>query len=194
MSIELVMPPNHLILCCPLLLLPSVFPSITFFSSESALCIRWSKYQSFSFSISPSNEYSGLRSFRIDMFDLLAVQGTLRSLLQHHSSKIPIIWCSTFFVVHLSHPYTITEEGRLIIPFLPRSKHLLISWLWNYVWTSSYYLFIYISCLCEYHSTLINVALQLVLRSKHLNPTLILVFKIVLAILYPLKIYVNLES
>ena len=162
MSIVLVMPYNHLILCCPFLL-PSNFPSIRFFSSKLALWMRWPKYWSFSFSISPSNEYSGLRSFRIDWFDLLAVQGALRSLLQHHSSKTSIIWCSTFFVVHLSQ-YMIIGEGRSIIPFLPRSKHLLISWLWTYIWTSSYYLFISISCLCEYHTTLINVALYLVLR------------------------------
>ena len=99
-----------------------------------------------------------LISFRIDWCDLLAVQGTLRSLLQHHNSKTSIIWCSTFFVVHLSQ-YMITGEVRLIIPFLPRSKHLLISWLWTYIWTFRYYLFICISCLCEYHTTLINVAL-----------------------------------
>ena len=99
MSIESVMPSNHLILCCPLLLLPSIFPSIRFFSNESALCITWPKYWSFSLSISPSNEYSGLISFRIDWFDLLAVQGTLKSPLQHHSSKGPILWCSAFFMV-----------------------------------------------------------------------------------------------
>ena len=104
-SIESVMPSNHLILCCPLLLLPSVFPSIRVFSSESALHIRWPKYWSFSFSISPSNEYSGLISFRIDSFDLLAVQGTLKSLLQHHSSKASILWCSASIMVQLSHPY-----------------------------------------------------------------------------------------
>ena len=104
MSIELVMPSNHLILCGPLLLLPSIFPSIRVFSSESALCIRWPKYWSFSFNISPSNEYSGLISFRMDWLDLLAVQGTLKSLLQHHSSKASIIWCSAFFTVQLLHP------------------------------------------------------------------------------------------
>ena len=99
------MPSNHLILCRPLLLLPSVFSSIRVFSNESALHIRWPKYWSFSFSNSPSNEYSGLISFRIDRFDLLALQGTLKSLLQHHSSKASILWCSAFFMVQLSHPY-----------------------------------------------------------------------------------------
>ena len=102
MSIESVMPSNHLIFCHPLLLLPSVFPSIRVFSSELTLCIRWPKYWSFSFSISPSNEYSRFVSFRIDWFDLLAVQGTLKSLLQHHSSKASILWCSAFFIVQLS--------------------------------------------------------------------------------------------
>ena len=106
MSIESVMPSNHLILCCPLLLLPSFFPSIGVFSNESALHIRWPKYWSFSFSISPSNEYSGLISFRIDWFDLLAVQGTLRSLLQHHSSKASILRRSASFMIQLSHPNT----------------------------------------------------------------------------------------
>ena len=105
MSIESVMPSNHLILCHPLLLLPSIFPSIKVFSNKSALRIRWPKYWSFSFSISPSNEYSGLISFRIDWFDLLAVQGTLKSVLQHHSSKVPILWHSAFFTAQLSHPY-----------------------------------------------------------------------------------------
>ena len=109
MSIESVMPSNHLILCCPLLL-PSIFPSIRVFSNESALRIRLPKYWSFSFSISPSNEYSGLISFRIDYFDLLAVQGTLKSLLQHHSSKASVLRCSAFFVVQLSHPYVATEK------------------------------------------------------------------------------------
>ena len=104
-SIESVTPSNHLNLCCPLLLLPSVFPSIRLFSSESVLCIRWPKYWSFSFSISPSNEYSGLISFRMDWLDLLADQGTLKSLLQHHSSKPSILWRSVFFIVQLSHPY-----------------------------------------------------------------------------------------
>ena len=104
-SIESVMPSNHLILCCPFLLLPSIFPSIRIFSNESALHIRWPRYWSFSLSISPSNEYSGLISFRIDWLDLLAVQGTLKSLLQHHSSKASIFQCSTLFMVQLSHPY-----------------------------------------------------------------------------------------
>ena len=108
MPIELVMPSNYLILCRPLLFLPSVFPSIRVFSNESVLRIRWPKYWSFSFSISPSNEYSGLISFRIDYFDLLAVQGTLKTLLQHHSSKASILWCSAFFIVQLSHPYLTT--------------------------------------------------------------------------------------
>ena len=103
MSIESVMPFNHLIFCPPLLLLPSVFPSIRVFCSESARCISWPKYWSFSFSISPSNEYSGLISFRMDWLDLLAVQGTLKSFLQHHSSKAPVLWCSVFFMVQLSH-------------------------------------------------------------------------------------------
>ena len=144
------MPSNHLILCRPLLLLPSIFPSIRVFSNESALRIRWPKYWNFSFNISPSNKYSGLISFRMNWLDLLAVQGTLKSLLQHHSSKAPILWCSDFFIVQLSHPYMITGKtvaltrwtfvvkvvsvllnmlSRLVITFLPRSKHLLISWL-----------------------------------------------------------------
>ena len=109
MSIELVMPSNHLILCRPLLL-PSIFPRIRIFSSESVLLIRWPKYWSFSLSISPSNEYSGLISFRMDWLDLLAVQGTLKSLLQHHSSKASIPWCSAFFMVQLSHPYMTTGK------------------------------------------------------------------------------------
>ena len=110
MSIESVEPSNHLILCHPLLLLPSIFPSIRVFSNESALRIRWPKYWSFSFSISPSNEYSGLISFRMDWFDLLAVQGTLKSLLQHHSLKASILCCSAFFIVQLSHPYMTTGK------------------------------------------------------------------------------------
>ena len=110
MSIESVMPSNHLVLCHPLFLPLSVFPSIRVFSNESVLCIRWPKYQSFSFSISPSNEYSGLISFRMDWLDLLAVQGTLKSLFQHHSSKASIIWCSAFFIVQLSHPYMTTGK------------------------------------------------------------------------------------
>ena len=139
MSIELVMPSNHLILCRPLLLLPSIFPGIRVFSSESVLCIRWPKDWSFSFNISPSNEYSGLISFRIDWFDLLAVQGTLKSLLQHHSSKASVLWCSAFFMVQLSYPYWKnhsfdyidlcwqSNDSRLVVAFLPGSKRLLIS-------------------------------------------------------------------
>ena len=111
MSIESVMPSNHLILCHPLLLLPSIFPSIRVFSNESVLCIRWPKYWSFSFSISPSNEYSGQIFFRMDWLDLLAVQGTLKSLLQHHSSTASILQCSAFFIVQLSHPYMTTPMG-----------------------------------------------------------------------------------
>ena len=110
MSIELVMPSKHLILCRPLLLLPSIFPSITVFSNESALCNRWPKYWSFSFSISPSNKYSGLISFRMDWLALLAAQGTLKSLLQHHSSKASVLQCSAFFIVQLSHPYMTTGK------------------------------------------------------------------------------------
>ena len=147
-SIESVMPSNHLILCRPLLPLPSIFPTIKVFSNESALCIRWPKYWSLSFSISPSNEHPGLVSFRMDWLDLLAVQGTLKNLLQHHSSKASILWHSAFFIAQLSHPYMTTGKtmnrqtfldkvmsllfnmlSRLVIPFLPRSKHLLISWL-----------------------------------------------------------------
>ena len=112
MSIELVMPSSHLILCHPLHLPPSIFPSIRVSSNESALCIRWSKYWSFSFSISPSNEYSGLISFRIDWLDLLSLQGTLKSLLQHHNSKASILWCSAFFMVQFSHSYVTT--GKII--------------------------------------------------------------------------------
>ena len=132
------MPSNHLILCCPLLLPPSIFPSIRVFSNESVLCIRWPKYWSFSFSIGPSNEYSGLISFRMDWLDLLAVQGTLKSFLQHHSSKGSVLLSSAFFIVQLSHPYMTTGKTialtrwtlfnmlfRLIIAFFPRSKHLL---------------------------------------------------------------------
>ena len=110
MSIELVMPSNHLILCCPLLLLPSTFPSIRVFSNESALCIRWPKYWSFSFNISPSNEHPGQISFRMDWLDLLAVHGTLKSLLQHHSSKASTLWHLAFFMVQLSHPYMTTGK------------------------------------------------------------------------------------
>ena len=114
MSIKLVMPSNHLILCCPLLLLPSIFPSIRVFSNESALRIRWPKYWSFSFNISPSNEHPGLTSFRMDWLDFLTVQGTLKSLLQHHSSKASIFWCSAFFIVQLSHLFV----RRLILKYL----------------------------------------------------------------------------
>ena len=110
MSIESVMPSNHLILYCPLLLLPSIFPRIMIFSNESVLRIRWPKYCSFSISISPSNEYSGLISFRMDWLNLLAVQGTLKSLLQYHTSKASILWCSAFFIVQLSHPYMTTGK------------------------------------------------------------------------------------
>ena len=144
------MPSNHLILCRPLLLLPSIFPSIRVFSNESALHISWPKYWSFSFNISPSNEHSQLISFRMDWLDLLEVQGTLKSLLQHHSSKASILWHSTFFILQLSHPYMTTGKtialtsqtfvgkvmsllfnilSRLVTAFLPRSNHLLISWL-----------------------------------------------------------------
>ena len=150
MSIELVMPSSHLILNRPLLLLPPIPPSIGVFSNESALLIRWPKYWSFSFNISPSNEHPGLISFRMDCLDLLEVQGTLKSLLQHHSSKASIFRCSAFFTVQLSHPYMTTGKtialtrwtfvgkvmsllfnmlSRLLITFLPRSKHLLTSWL-----------------------------------------------------------------
>ena len=150
MSIESVMPSSHLILCRPLLLLPPIPPSIRVFSNESTLHMRWPKYWSFSFSIIPSKEIPGLISFRMDWLDLLAVQGTLKSLLQHHSSKASILWPSAFFTLQLSHPYMTTGKtialtrwtfvgkvmslllnmlSRLVITFLPRSKRLLISWL-----------------------------------------------------------------
>ena len=150
MFIESVRPSHHLILCCPLLLPRSIFPSIRVFSNESVLHIRWPKYWSFSFSISPSNEHPGLISFRMDWLDLLAVQGTLKSFLQHHSSETSILWHSAFFIVHLSHPYMTTGKtialtrwtfvgkvmcllfnmlSRLVITSLPRSKRLFISWL-----------------------------------------------------------------
>ena len=150
MSIEFVMPSNHFMLCRSLLFLPSIFPIIRVFSKESVLHIRWPKYWSFSFSISPSNEYSVLFFFRIDWFDLLVVQGTLKNLLQQHSSKASILQHSAFFIVQFSHPYMTTAKtialtrwtfvgkvtsllfnmlSRLVIAFLPRSKHLLISWL-----------------------------------------------------------------
>ena len=122
-SIESVMPPNHLILCHPLLLLPSIFPSIRVFSDESALCIRWPKYWSFSFIISPSNEYSWLISFRIDWLNLLTVQGTLKSLLQHHSSKASILWHSAFFMVQLSHPSMTTRKTIALTIFTIKSKY-----------------------------------------------------------------------
>ena len=148
MSIEVGRTSNYPVLCCPLLLLPSIFPSIRVFSNELALHIRWLKYWSFSFSISPSIEYSGLIFFRMDWLDLLAVQGTLKSRLQHHSSEASILWCSAFFIVQLSHSYLTTQKtraltrqtsvgkvmsllfnilSRLVIAFLPRSKCLLIS-------------------------------------------------------------------
>ena len=150
MSIELVMPSNHLILCCPPLLLPSFLPSIRVFSNESALCLRWPKDWSFSFNISPYNEHLGLTSFRMGWLDLLAVQGTLKNLLHHHCSKESVLWHSAFCIVQLSHPYMTTGKtialtrwtfvgkvmsllfnmlSRLVITFLPGSKHLLISWL-----------------------------------------------------------------
>ena len=152
MSIESAMPSSHLILSHPFLLMPPIPPSIRVFSNESALRIRWPKYWSFSFSISLSNEHSGLISFRMDWLDLLAVQGTLKSLLQHHSSKASILRCSAFFIVQLSHPYITTGKtidltrwtfvskvmslllnmlSRLVITFLARSKRLFISWLHN---------------------------------------------------------------
>ena len=159
MSIESVLPSRRLILWRPLLLLPSIFPSVRFFSNEAALHIRWPEYWSFSFSISPSNEHPGLISFRMDWLDLLAVQGTLRSLLQHHSSKTSILWCSAFFMVQLSHPYMTTRKtvaltrqtivdkvmsllfnvlSRLVITFLPRSKHLLIPSVGGFFTTSGH--------------------------------------------------------
>ena len=122
MSIEVVMPSNHLILCHPVLLLPSIFPSIRVFSNELVLPIRWPKYWSFIFSISPSNEHPGLISFRMDWLDLLAVQGTLKSLLQHHSSKASILWCSAFFIVQLSHPYR-RRKWHLTPVLLPGKSH-----------------------------------------------------------------------
>ena len=169
MSIKSVMPSNHLIFCCPLLLLPSFFPSIMVFSNESALCIRWPKYWSFSFNISPSNEHPGLISFRMDWLDLLEtpwdLQGTLKTLLQHHSSKTSILQHPAFFIVQLSHPYMTTGKtialtrwtlvgkvmpllfnmlSRLVITFLPRSKRLLIPWLQSRL---KYYEFIITSTL-----------------------------------------------
>ena len=125
MSIKSVMPSNHLILCCPLLLLPSIFPSIRLFSNESAFHIRWPKYWNFSFSISPSNEYLGLISFRMDWLDLLAVQGTLKSLLQHHSSKTSVLQCSAFFMFQLSHPYVTTGKTIALTIWTSVSKACL---------------------------------------------------------------------
>ena len=131
MSIELVIPSNHLIFCCPLLLLPSIFPSIRVFSSDSVLLIKWPKYWSFSFNISPSNEYSGLISFTMDWLDLLAVQGTLKSLLQHHSSKASILQHSAFFMVQLSNPYTTTRKTIALIRwiFVGKVMSLLLNML-----------------------------------------------------------------
>ena len=126
MSIELVIPFNYLILCRPLLLLPSIFPSIRVFSNESALCIRWPKYWSFSFNISPSNEYTGLISFRMDWLDLLAVQAILKSLLQHHSSKASILRCSAFFTVQLSHPYMTTRKTIALTGSMLGSSHKIL--------------------------------------------------------------------
>ena len=128
MSIESVMPFNHLILCFPLFLPPSIFPSIRVFSNESVLHIRWPKYWSFSFSISPSNEYSGLISFRMDWLDLLAVQGTLKRLLQHHSSKASILWCSVFFRVQLSHPYMTTRKTIALTRWTFVGKVMSLGW------------------------------------------------------------------
>ena len=137
MSIESVMPSNHLILCCPLLLLPSIFPSIRVFSNESALCIRWPKYWSFSFNISPSNEHPGLISFRMDWLDLLAVQGTLKSLLQHHTSKASILQRSAFFTVQLSHPYMTTGKTIALTrqTFVGKVMSLLFNMLSKFVIT-----------------------------------------------------------
>ena len=171
-SIESVILSNHFILCHFLLILPSIFPSMMVFSNESALLIRWPKYCSFSFSISPSNEYSELISFRIDVFDLLAVQGTVRSLLQHYSSKASILWCSAFFIVQLSHLYmttgniialtfwTLVGKGislffntlfRCVVAFLPRSKHLLMSSvtpvIYIFIFLCYIYEILYMSCL-----------------------------------------------
>ena len=185
MSMESVIPSNYFILCHPLLLLPSIFPSIRVFSNESVLCIRWSKYWSFSFSISPSNGYSGLISFRMDWLDLLAVQGTLKSLLQHCSSKPSVLQCSVFFIVQISHPYmwetiALTRRtfvakvmsllfnmlSRLVIAFLPRSKRLLISWLQSLsavnlepkkIKSVSVPLFSHIACTVHYTYTINNV-------------------------------------
>ena len=130
MSIESVMPSNNLILCCPLLLLPSIFPRVRIFSNESALCIRWPNYWNFSFSICPSNGYSGLISFRVDWFDLLAVQGTLKSLLQHHTSKASIFRCSAFFMVHLSHPWETSLVAQMVkrLPTMRETRVQSLGW------------------------------------------------------------------
>ena len=163
------MPSSHLILCRPLLFLPSIFPSIRVFSNELALCIRWPKYWSFSFNISPSNEHPGLISFRMDWLDLLAVQGILKSLLQHHSSKAPILWHSTFFTVQHSHPYMTTGKtialtrwtfvgkvmsllfntlSRLVITFLPRSKRLLEGHNFLHSFIYNLHIFLYLMWVC----------------------------------------------
>ena len=140
MSIESVMPSSHLILCHPFLLLPSVLPSIRILFNESVLHIRWPKYWSFSFSISPSNEHPGLISFRLDWFDLLAVQGTLKSLLQHHSSKASVLWCSAFFMVQLSHPYMTTEKTIALSrwTFVGKVLSLLFNIQWLFIAESVY--------------------------------------------------------
>ena len=142
MSIESAMPSNHLILCRPLLILPSVFPSIRVFSNELAVCIRWPKYWSFSFNINPSNEYSGLISFRIDWFDILAVQGTLKNLLQQHRSKVSILWHSTFFMVQLLHPYMITGKT---IPLT--------------IWTFDFYIFTLLHFTLDFYIFKIHLAI-----------------------------------
>ena len=184
MSIELVMPSNHLILCCPLLIPPSIFARIRVFSIESVLHIRWPKYLSFSFNISPSNEYSGLISFKIDWLDLLAVQGTLKSLLQHYSSKASILQCSAFFIFQLWYPYMSTGKtialtrqtfvgkimflisnmlSRLAITFLPMNKHLLISWLQSssaWFWRNMYTILTHIY---NYFYIYSSIALALIL-------------------------------
>ena len=193
MSIKLMMPSTHLILCHPLLLLPSIFPSIRVFSNESTLCIRWPKYWSFSFHISLSNEHSGMIPFRMDWLDLLAVQGTLKSLLQHHSSKPSILRHSAFFEVKLSHPYMTTGKtialtrqtfvgkvmslllnmlSRLVRNFLPRSKHHLISWPQSpsavtYIFICNIYINESLCCIVEVNTVLyINYCLikQIILK------------------------------
>ena len=136
------MPSNHLILCRPLLILPSVFPSVKIFSNELAVCIRWPKYWSFSFNISPSNEYSGLISFRIDWFDILAVQGTLKNLLQHHCSKASILWRSTFFMVQLLHPYVITRKTITLT-----------------IWTFDFYIFTLLHFTLDFYIFKIHLAI-----------------------------------